>query len=228
MKVLWLGLMLLLLGVPVWAEDPNDFPESDLEFFEEEFGFEEEGGELSFDNEGEIELEMASDAAEQEKSSSLFQELSAASRFTLKHEASYNTVKPEKTINNRSSFRWEFSKFFGNYFFFQFDTKLNAFWGNDHRGEAEDKDPLLETSTKEAFLQFSAGDTSVKAGIQILIWGESDGGAVTDVISPRDYSELFFISLEESRTIRGSIRGFIETSSEGSSRSNIIAFSAFS
>ncbi|MFZ1982841.1 MAG: hypothetical protein WAU91_00410, partial [Desulfatitalea sp.] len=37
------------------------------------------------------------------------------------------------------------------------------------------------------------------AGTQVLIWGISDGGAITDVISPRNYSELFFISLEESR-----------------------------
>ncbi|MCG8337973.1 MAG: hypothetical protein MJE63_26015 [Proteobacteria bacterium] len=196
MKVFWV-VLLLLLNIPAWAEEPADFPENDLEFSEEAFGFEEEDAELAFDDEGELEPDLEN--KEQDKPGSFFQEFSAASRFTLKHEASYKTVKPEKTINNRSSFRWEFSKFFGNYFFLQFDTKLNAFWGNDHRAEAEDKDPLLETNTKEGFLQISAGDTSVKAGIQILIWGESDGGAITDVISPRDYSELFFISLEESR-----------------------------
>ncbi len=187
----------MLLSVPVWGQEPADFPESDLEFAEEEYEFEEESEAFTFDSEGELELDM--DDTSPETSASFIRELSAASRFTLKHEVSYKTVEPEKIINNRSSFRWEFSKFFWDYFFLQFDTKLNAFWGNDHRAQAEDKDPLLETNTKEGFLQVSAGNTSVKAGIQILIWGESDGGAITDVISPRDLSELFFISLEESR-----------------------------
>ncbi len=69
----------------------------------------------------------------------------------------------------------------------------------DKATEAEDEEVLFETSSKEAFLQASFADTSIKGGVQIMIWGESDGGAIADVISPRDYSELFFISLEESR-----------------------------
>ena len=120
-------------------------------------------------------------------------------RFSLIHEGSFKFEAPEDIQNNRSSLRLEYSKFFLNYFYLQFDTKLNAFWGNDHRAEAIHEGALLETVTREAFLQVSFAQTSIKAGYQVLIWGESDGGAVTDVISPRDYSEAFFIPLEESR-----------------------------
>ena len=70
---------------------------------------------------------------------------------------------------------------------------------NDHRAQAQDKETTTENFTLEAFIQVSFADTSFKAGGQILIWGESEGGAITDVISPRDHSEAFFISLEESR-----------------------------
>lgn len=148
-----------------------------------------------------FEEEPSSELSREDKSdtsffSSFFRE---PVRFTLKHEVSYKAEDPAGIINNRSSFRLEYSKFFLNYFYLQFDSKINAFWSNDHRSEAEDEKVLFEPSFREAFLQTSFGDTSIKAGVQILIWGESDGGAITDVISPRNYSELFSISLEESR-----------------------------
>jgi hypothetical protein len=123
----------------------------------------------------------------------------APMRFTLRHEMSNQGKEPNGLVNNRSSFRWELSKFFWNNFFVQVDTKINVFWDNDHRARARDKDALFEGNTKEAYLQYSKGDTSVKVGIQNLIWGDSIGGAITDVVSPRNYSELLFISLEESR-----------------------------
>ncbi|TXI48901.1 MAG: hypothetical protein E6Q50_09405 [Lysobacter sp.] len=122
-----------------------------------------------------------------------------SAKFTLMQEWAVGMNSPRKTVNNRSSFRVEYERHFLDDFYLRFDTKLTGFWKNDHRARAEDRDLLFATNTREAFLQFSHGRNSVKLGRQILIWGESDAGAITDVISPRNYSELFFISLEESR-----------------------------
>ena len=58
---------------------------------------------------------------------------------------------------------------------------------------------MVEGNTKEAFIQSSFGNTSIKAGYQVLIWGESELATVTDVVSPRDSSEFLFIPFEESR-----------------------------
>ncbi len=172
------------------AEEVEGFGED--EFVEEGIEAEEFEG---FDEDVFVEEDVKTSPEE----TSLWTSIITPARFTVKHELSYKTESPEEVVNNRSSFRLEYAKSFGDYFFLQLDTKMNAFWGNDHRAEAEDKDNLLEPNTKEAFLQVSFGNTSIKAGIQVIIWGESDGGAITDVISPRDDSELFFISLEESR-----------------------------
>ncbi len=120
-------------------------------------------------------------------------------RVTLKHAVSYKVEKPNRVRNNRSSVRLEYSKFFLNNFFLQFDSRINAYWMNDHRLRKSDDVVQFKSGLREAYLQVSFGKTSLKTGYQILIWGESDGGVITDVISPRDYSELFFISLEESR-----------------------------
>lgn len=124
-----------------------------------------------------------------------------AMRLSVNHEGSYRTSGSRGLVNHRSSFRVEYSKFFLDSFFVQFDSKLNAFWGGDHRARAEGKRVAYETNTPEAFLQYSrpGTGTSVKLGIQKLIWGESEGGAITDEVSPRNLSELFFIPLDESR-----------------------------
>ncbi|UXY16142.1 hypothetical protein N8I74_03745 [Chitiniphilus purpureus] len=121
-------------------------------------------------------------------------------RITLAHEDALR-LDDADLVNHRSWFRLEYARHFLDSFFAQLDTKLNAFWGNDHRARAEDRHLLLESHTQEAFLQYSpvGSDTSVRAGVQRLIWGESEGGAITDEVSPRNLSELFFIPLEESR-----------------------------
>jgi len=122
-------------------------------------------------------------------------------RFTVGHEGSYKTTASRGVVNNRSSLRVELSKFFLDRFFVRLDTKLNAFIGSDHRAQARDEDLAFETLTPEAFIQYSptGADVSIKLGVQRLIWGESEGGAITDEVSPRNASELFFIPLEEAR-----------------------------
>lgn len=120
-------------------------------------------------------------------------------RLTLRHELSYKLKNPGGIKNHRTSFRFEYKKAFSKHFYLQFDSKLNTFWGSDHRAKAKGEQVYFENNFIEGFLQFSIKQTSIKAGIQKVIWGESEAGAITDVISPRDYSELFFIPLEDSR-----------------------------
>lgn len=140
-----------------------------------------------------------SDALQQPASGSGIAALLQPASFTLKHEIASRINRPHDTVNNRTSFRIEYEKFFLDDFYLRFDTKLTAFWGSDHRAQAEGDSVFFENSSRDAYVQYSKGDTSFKLGRQILIWGESDGGAITDVISPRNFSELFFISLEEAR-----------------------------
>lgn len=123
-----------------------------------------------------------------------------SSRVTLIHENSLSTTGAG-IVNNRSSVRLEYAKYFLGDFFLQFDSKLTAFWSNDHRAKAQGDSVVLESITPEAYLQYSQPDSnnSYKLGVQKMIWGESEGGAITDVVSPRNASELFLIPLEESR-----------------------------
>jgi hypothetical protein len=165
-----------------------------------EFDGEEKAGEdVSFDlDQGEI---FGDDPGvnTEDAEPSFLSSLLYGTRFTLKHEVFYKVKEPTGIMSNRSSIRLEVARPMGRHFFLQLDTKQTLFWENDHRAEAVGRKVTSENFTREAFLQASFADTSIKAGVQILIWGESEGGAITDVISPRDYREAFFISLEESR-----------------------------
>jgi hypothetical protein len=120
-------------------------------------------------------------------------------RISLKHEVSYKFASPKRVVNNRSSVRLEYSKALTSNLYFRLDSKLNLHWSNDHRARAKDEDPFRELVTREAYLQSSFGNTSFRLGYQILPWGVSEGGAITDEVSPRNSAEFFFVSLEESR-----------------------------
>lgn len=171
----------------------------------------EEDGEMTFETEGDEDVEMTFETAEKESdievkgdivtSSQKSWEagLLSAARFSLKHEYGSRTQSPKRVVSNRTSLRIEVSKLISDHYFFQLDALANTYWKNDHLAKANEKDHLTRTLTKEAYLQTSYGESSLKIGKQILIWGEADGMAITDVISPRDGSELYFISLEESR-----------------------------
>lgn len=151
---------------------------------------------LEEDESGEIVVDAEQ---ESEPKESLVDQLLAPVRFSLSHEYSYKTKAPTGTINNRSSIRLEYSKFFATYYSLVFDGKINFFHQQDHLAKVEDKSGVIDSNIRDAYLQVSVKNTSIKIGSQILVWGEADGGIVTDVISPRDSSELFFISLDESR-----------------------------
>jgi hypothetical protein len=120
-------------------------------------------------------------------------------RISLNHETSYKFASPKRVVNNRSSARLEYSKPLTSNLFLRLDTKLNLHWSNDHRAKAKDEDLFRELVTREAYLQSSFGNTSFRLGYQILPWGVSEGGAITDEVSPRNSAEFFFIPLEESR-----------------------------
>jgi hypothetical protein len=125
----------------------------------------------------------------------------APAKFTFGYELGAREGGPARAewVNHRGSFRLEYEKHFWSGLFLRLDSKLTAFMGRDHRARARDEQVFVEALSKDAYLQYSAGDNSFTLGRRVLVWGESETGAITDVISPRNFSELFFISLEESR-----------------------------
>jgi len=116
-------------------------------------------------------------------------------RVTLTQELSYKLQEPDHIVKNRSSVQLEYSKYFSDNYFAQFNGKATDFLPKDHRHGPEGTD----VTVSRAYLQTSFGQTSLKAGIQVLPWGESLVSPITDEVSPRDNRELFNFNLEELR-----------------------------
>ena len=56
------------------------------------------------------------------------------------------------------------------------------------------RDPL-----REAYIDTTAGDWSIRAGKQQVVWGTADGAKFLDMINPTDYSEMAQNQMEDSR-----------------------------
>ncbi|MCP3924662.1 MAG: hypothetical protein GY714_18970 [Desulfobacterales bacterium] len=120
-------------------------------------------------------------------------------RFTLSYSFSYGTSDPDTTIMDRASLRCEFDKSLSDIFLIKFDGKGFLYFGNDHISEAEDEGSQTDAGIREFYIAAGFENFTIKAGKQVVVWGETDGDIVNDVVSPRDLSEFMFIELEDSR-----------------------------
>lgn len=129
-------------------------------------------------------------------------------RLGVKYEVAYKFTKPDEIKKDRFSLRLEYSKLLFNKITIQVDTKISTYLNDDHRTRTttfwiDDNPKKAEMAfggkTRDAYLQTSFNKTSIKAGIQTLVWGESDFAAVTDEISPLDYREPLNLNLDELR-----------------------------
>lgn len=121
------------------------------------------------------------------------------SRLTLDYEHAYQFGEPKRTIMNRTSMRIEMERLFGDSSYVKIDGKITALLPEDHLARARNEKFRIDSYLREAYLETSSDNITIKAGKQILIWGESDTAIVTDLVSPRDTSELNFKSIEDSR-----------------------------
>ncbi|MCH2193524.1 DUF1302 family protein [Kordia sp.] len=130
------------------------------------------------------------------------------SRLGISYEFTYNFTDPTEVIKNRFAFRIEYSKFLFNNLFVQLDTKSFAFMDGDSRSRPltyfnndnfEETNLAFGSITRNAFLQYSYKQSSIKLGIQTLAWGESDFAAITDEINPFDFRDPLNLNIDELR-----------------------------
>ncbi|MCK4359574.1 MAG: hypothetical protein KAW92_12715 [Candidatus Cloacimonetes bacterium] len=52
---------------------------------------------------------------------------------------------------------------------------------------------------REAFIDYSSDNCDIRIGRQLIIWGKADGLEITDIISPKDYSEFLAQDFDDIR-----------------------------
>jgi hypothetical protein len=120
-------------------------------------------------------------------------------RFTLSYNFGWGTEDPEETIIDRTSIRSEFEKSLTDIFFIKFDGKGICYFENDHIAEAEETSSETSTDIREFYISTVFEKLTFKIGKQIIVWGETDGDVVNDIVSPRNLTEFLFIDLEDAR-----------------------------
>ena len=60
---------------------------------------------------------------------------------------------------------------------------------------------------REAYMDYQAEKWDLRVGRQIIIWGKADGLAITDIISPKDYTEFLARDFDDIRLPVDALRG---------------------
>lgn len=119
---------------------------------------------------------------------------------TLAHDYAYG-ISPDvgRTVVNRSWLKSELGTTLWGGLFVRFDGKAYVFWDTDHRADTEDDNPSFDGDIRELYVQKENDRLSVRVGKQVVVWGETDGDVINDVIAPRDEREFVFTDLENAR-----------------------------
>ena len=183
-----LALLAIISAMPVYAqgqtEEPSAVDEGDG------FGFDMLGSD--FDVEG-IDA-IIEDSSHQEK-----QLLGGDREFIYQQDLGYTLSDPDGVETNRSSLRFKWNRVFNELFYAHIDVKPIFYFDGDRYLDDRDKSFDTDSNIKELYIQASVGESNFTLGKKIVIWGESETTAVTDVISPQNQTDLVFTSLDESR-----------------------------
>ncbi|MCL3781969.1 hypothetical protein EMN47_16405 [Prolixibacteraceae bacterium JC049] len=87
---------------------------------------------------------------------------------------------PNEVMSSRTRLRTELGLSKENIYLY---TSLNATYNSILNDE-------IQIELREAYMEYTAKNWSIKAGRQIVIWGNSDGLRITDVVSPMDMTEF--------------------------------------
>ena len=101
--------------------------------------------------------------------------------------------------NNRLGVNIRFQNSFAPGWLIQASGQARAYWKNDYEHEANDDEVDAEYRINEFFLQRSFDQHSIKVGRQTVVWGETVGNSVLDVINNFEFRDLTIIDIEDAR-----------------------------
>jgi hypothetical protein len=81
----------------------------------------------------------------------------------------------------------------------QASAQLRLHWAGDYQSEVENKNFEWEFRGNELFLQRSLENQTIKFGRQTVVWGETLGNSVLDVININEFRDFSIIDIEDAR-----------------------------
>lgn len=81
----------------------------------------------------------------------------------------------------------------------QISAQIRVYLNDDYQYRAEGNSIDIESRGNEFFLQRSFDQHSIKIGRQTVVWGETTGNSVLDIINPTEFRDFNIIDIEDAR-----------------------------
>lgn len=111
--------------------------------------------------------------------------------FSLPREAELET--------NRLGANIRYQNAFAPGWILQASGQIRSYWKDDYEYEAAGDEIDIEFRVNELFLQRSFEQHSLKLGRQTVVWGETVGNSVLDVINTTEFRDFNIIDIEDAR-----------------------------
>ena len=106
----------------------------------------------------------------------------------------------EPTIeSNRLGVNVRYQNLFSNGWLLQASAQTRIYWNEDYEYIVNGERIEEESRVNEFFVQRSFGAHSVKLGNQTVVWGETVGNSVLDVINIAEFRDFTIIDIEDAR-----------------------------
>ena len=111
--------------------------------------------------------------------------------FSIPREAELET--------NRLGANIRYQNAFAPGWLLQASAQIRIYLNNDYQYRAEGDSVDIESRGNEFFLQRSFDQHSIKLGRQTVVWGETSGNSVLDVINTTEFRDFNIIDIEDAR-----------------------------
>lgn len=101
--------------------------------------------------------------------------------------------------NNRLGVNVRYQNLFANGWVLQASAQTRVYWNEDYEYIAHGNEIETESRVNEFFVQRSFGAHSIKFGNQTVVWGETVGNSVLDVINIAEFRDFTIIDIEDAR-----------------------------
>ena len=191
-----LGLQLLFTAFSAQAQQNNDplVLDDNLDF-EPDFGFEEDLFATAFDEES-----STTDSWLDDFTIRISQQFfGQVNNHSVEPIPGFLFPREAEMENNRLGINIRYQNAFAPGWLLQASGQARYYWKDDYEYEANSNSIDAEYRVNELFLQRSFGQESIKFGRQTVVWGETVGNSVLDVINHFEFRDLTIIDIEDAR-----------------------------
>ena len=197
--VLWL---VLLLPTGAFAQPADELEQSaddtvqPADDFELDLGFDDDLFAGAFDDDEEEQEESWLDDFSVRISQQVFGQVN---RHTIDLFPGFSFPREPTLENNRLGVNVRYQNLFANGWVLQASAQTRVYWNEDYEYISNGNEIETESRVNEFFVQRSFGAHSVKLGRQTVVWGETVGNSVLDVINIAEFRDFTIIDIEDAR-----------------------------